>query len=336
MASHGVAWRADTMDSKAMWYGTALLSGILLLYIGAEWLIKGAAGLGRAVGVRPLVVGLTAVAFGTSMPEFVVSAVAAVKGMSGIALGNVVGSNIANLGLILGITALLKPLVVEGSLTRRELPIMLATSLALPLLLAGGVVSRLDALILLLGAAGFTYLMARSAVPGPAEVAALEADAEAAGAPRGTGRVRLTLIALVGLILLVVGGQALVTGASGIALALGISQRVVGLTIAAIGTSAPELAASVVAALRGHPSIAVGNIVGSNIFNVLFVLGGAAAIRPITSPLNTFGFDLAVLAAISVLATLLLRQERPIGRRAGALLLACYIAYLAALVRGYS
>lgn len=315
-----------------MWDWIALAGGILLLYFGAEWLVKGAAGLGRAFGVRPIVVGLTVIAYGTSMPELVVSGIAAVHGMPAIALGNVIGSNIANLGLILGITAAISPLAVEGTLIRRELPVMLATTLLIPLLVADGTVERWEALLLLSGAVAFTWVTARFARPDAERAAHLEADVEAVGAPHAEGKVRLSIIALIGLILLIAGGQLFVTGASGIAIAMGISQRVVGLTVAAIGTSAPELAASIVAALRGHASMAVGNVIGSNIFNVVFVLGGVGMIRPIKGSVETFGFDVFVLAGITLLAMAFLRGARIMVRWEGAALLICYAAYLTALV----
>jgi cation:H+ antiporter len=317
-----------------MWNGTALVAGILLLYLGAEWLVKGAAGLGRSFGIQPLVIGLTVVAAGTSAPEFVVSLIASLNGMGSLALGNVVGSNLANLGLILGVTAVVSPLAVEGSLIRREAPVMFATSLLLPLVLKDGAVSRIEGLLLILLAGAFSYLTIRSSNAGLADKGIVEADAEAAGAPSGTGRLRLSLVATVGLILLILGGQLFVNGATGLALALGISQRVVGLTIAAIGTSTPELAASIVAALRGHPSIAVGNVIGSNIFNVFFVLGGVAALRPVIGSLSSFRFDLIALVLLSALGLLLVRGSRLIRRSEGILLIACYGAYLFVLVRG--
>ena len=317
-----------------MWNGTILVAGILLLYLGAEWLVKGAAGLGRRLGVRPLILGLTVVAYGTSLPELVVSMVAAWNGMGSLALGNVIGSNLANLGLILGTTALLSPLAVEGSLIRREAPVMFGVSLLLPLLLLDGVVSRGEGLVLLALAVVFTWLTARRAHGGSKVSGMIEADAEAAGAPPGTGRLRLAAIAAFGLVLLVLGGEAFVNGASGLALSMGISPRVVGLTIAAIGTSTPELAASIVAALRGHSSIAVGNVIGSNIFNVLFVLGGVAAVRPVTGSLNAFRGDLVWLILFSALGLVLVRATRTIRRWEGGLLVGCYVTYLARLVVG--
>ena len=234
-----------------------------------------------------------------------------------LALGNVIGSNLANLGLILGATALLAPLAVEGSLIRREAPVMFGVSLLLPLLLPDGVVFRGGGFVLLALSAVFTWLTARSSHGGSKVSGMIEADAEAAGAPPGTGRLRLAAIAAFGLVLLVLGGEAFVNGASGLALAMAISPRVVGLTITAIGTSTPELAASIVAALRGHSSIAVGNVIGSNIFNVLIVLGGVAAVRPVTGSLKAFRGDLVWLILFSALGLVLVRATRTaLGRRA--------------------
>jgi cation:H+ antiporter len=320
----------------------ALALGLLMLYFGAEWLVKGSAGLARSLGVRPLIVGLTVVAYGTSMPELVVGAIAAAEGKGDIALGNVVGSNIANLGLILGVTALIAPVRVEGALIKREIPAFALTALLLPALLYDNVVSRLEAGVLLAGAAAFTALVTRSAmgaraIAATAEAGAevVEADAEAAGAPHVEGRPKLAALAVLGLLLLLGGGKLFVDGASRLALALGMSERLVGLTIVAVGTSLPELAASVVAAVRGHASIAVGNVIGSNVFNVLFVLGGAGAVRPIEGSFRAMKADLVVLLGFTALGGILLRRERTLTRAEGALLVAGYVAFLAlASLRG--
>ncbi|MCO5170526.1 MAG: calcium/sodium antiporter [Planctomycetes bacterium] len=305
----------------------ALLLGLLLLSLGAEWLVKGSVGLGRRFGISPLILGLTVVAYGTSMPELVVSAAAALEGSSAIAVGNVIGSNVANLGLVLGLTALIRPLPVEASLLRRELPVMVATTFLLPPLLAGGGVSRPEAALLLLGAAAFTVVTARS-IPKPA---APEEEAEPPRPPR-RGAAALALMALVGLALLLGGGRLFVDGAAAAARALGVSERVVGLTVVAIGTSAPELAASLVATLRGHAAIAVGNVIGSCIFNVLFVLGGAGVIHPIAADLRAQAVDLSALGIVTVAAALLLRVGRALSRVDGGLLLGAYVAFLAVLV----
>lgn len=311
-----------------------LLAGLLLLYIGAEWLVKGSTGLARQFGIRPFVIGLTLVAYGTSMPEIVVSGLAALEGKSGIALGNVVGSNIANIGLILGLTALIAPTPVERGLVRREIPVLLATALAAPVVLLDGVVSRAEAGVLLLGAAVYTAAaLRRTQGPGPAEMELVEADAERAGAPAGGGRARLAAIAVTGLLVLLGGGRMFVAGASGLAMAAGISERIVGLTIVAVGTSAPELASSVVAALRGHPGIAIGNVIGSNICNVLFVLGGAGLIEPIHGELGPMRVEMAALMGFTLWGAWLVRRERRVSRIEGALLAAAYLAFLALAAR---
>lgn len=315
----------------AMDLGALLLGGVLL-YFGAEWLVKGAAGLAGSFGVKPLVIGLTVVAYGTSMPELVVSAAAALEGRGAIAIGNVVGSNIANIGLILGVTALISPPAVDGALIRRELPALLATTALLPLLLLDGVVSRVEAALLLLGALAFTLVTLRTKPSKGVETAATaEADAEAAGAPKSQGRLALAGLGLLGLAFLVGGGKAFVDGAVGLALAVGMSERVVGLTIVAIGTSLPELAASLVAALRGHSSIAIGNVIGSNIFNVLFILGGAGSIRPIEMALSSVALDLVALAIATLMALLFMRSSRVITRLEGGFLAGSYGAFLALL-----
>jgi cation:H+ antiporter len=312
-----------------------LLGGLLLLYIGAEWLVKGAAGLGRSIGVPSLVIGLTAVAYGTSMPELVVSSIAAVGGQSSVALGNVVGSNIANIAFVLAMVAIIAPLRIEGDSIRRELAVLLATTLVIPLLLAAGGVGRVAGLILLAGAILFTVFAVRFTGPNVNRTAVLvEGDAEGAGAPRGKGRAGLAVIGLTGLVLLLVGGQLFVDGATGVAARFGISDRVIGLTVAAVGTSAPELAASVVAAIRGHAGIALGNVVGSNIFNVLFVLGGAAAIAPVHATLAAFRLDVVYLALLSGALAVLARKHRTMRRWEGAALLISYGIYLLLLFRG--
>jgi cation:H+ antiporter len=319
-----------------MWSAITLAAGVLLLYLGAEWLIRGSAGLGRSFGISPLVIGLTIVAYGTSAPEFVVSVTASFQGMSGLALGNVIGSNLANLGLILGLTTLVSPLAVEGTLIRLEAPVMIVTSLSIPYLLSDGIVSRTEGMALVCTAAVFTWVVARSSIRErsgrPAAGKGLsDADRGPVDAPPGRGRLRLAGRGLAGLILLIVGGQVFVAGAAGLAHALGLSDRVIGLTVAAVGTSTPELAASIVAALRGYPSIAVGNVIGSNIFNVLFVLGGASAIHPIKGSVRAFALDLAALALLSALGLVLVRGPRLIRRSEGFLLLGCYFGYMVLL-----
>jgi len=269
------------------------------------------------------VIGLTVVAYGTSMPELVVSAVAALEGRSAIALGNVVGSNIANIGLILGITALISPPKVDGSLARREVPWLLASAFLLPVLLIDGAIGRIDAVLLLLGAAAFTIFTVRTTreASGDQGIASSEGEAAARrGLPLAIG------FTLVGLALLLLGGRWFVAAATDLAEQFGISERVIGLTIVAVGTSLPELAASVVAAVRGFSSLAIGNVIGSNIFNILFVLGGAGVIAPVQGELSALRVDLGLMIGFTMVAALLLRGVRHIARWEGAVLVGGYAA----------
>lgn len=316
-----------------------LLGGGVLLYFGAEWLVGGASGLARSMGVPQLLVGLTVVAYGTSAPEVVVGVKAALAGSGDIALGNVVGSNIANLGLILGVSALFKPAKVAGSLARREVPVLVGSALAVPFVLLDGVVSRLEGAALLFAAAAYSVWMVRSArrvnVAEAAQTAAqIEDAADRAGAPKPSGRGRQVLTAIAGLAFLVLGGSLFVDGASGLARTWGLSERLIGLTIVAVGTSLPELATSVIAAWRGASDIAVGNVVGSNIFNALLCLGSAALIAPLSVPLASVSFDLGVMVLLTLAGAVMMRRERTISRGEGALFVAAYVGFLAALIAG--
>jgi len=300
-----------------------MVLGLTCLVLGAEWFVRGAARLAVAFGVPPLVIGLTVVAYGTSMPELVVSALAALEGRSAIALGNVVGSNIANIGLILGITALISPPKVDGSLVRREVPWLVLSALVLPVLLLDGAVGRIDAVLLLLGAVAFTIFTVRTTREASGDQGIRSTDAEAEARRGLPAAVAFTLV---GLALLLLGGRWFVSAASDIAVRFGISERVIGLTIVAVGTSLPELAASVVAAVRGFSSLAIGNVIGSNIFNILFVLGGAGAIAPVQGELGRLRVDLGLMVAFTAAAALLLRGARRITRWEGAVLVAGYVA----------
>jgi len=307
-----------------------LVLGAGFLYLGAEWLVKGAAGLALAVRIAPAAVGATVVAYATSAPELTVSVAAAAEKESAIVLGNAIGSNIANLGLILGVTALIAPPRVTAGLIRRELPVLLAST-ALPVLfLRDGVISRPEGLVLLAGALGFTIWMLRART-GVSDVITPASDRGPATRP--PRRLLLLALALAGLAALVAGGKIFVDGAVAVARSLGISERVVGLTIVAAGTSLPELAASLVAAARGHSELAVGNVVGSNIFNSFLILGVAAVVHPIAGSLATLWLDLTALGALTLLAAYALRTERSIRRWEGAVLLGGYVAFLVALLR---
>lgn len=323
----------------AMMAWLQLFGGGLFLYLGAEWFVKGASSLATSLRVPHLIIGLTVVAYGTSAPEVIVGVQAAASGHGDVALGNIVGSNIANIGLILGIAALIHPARVDGALRRRELPVLVLATTAVPLLLANDSVGRWEGGLLLLAGAGYTAWMLRAArseaaVAGALQEAAITAEvADAAGAPKSAGRAgRAALIAAIGLVVLLLGGNQFVSGAVSVAQSLGMSERIVGLTIVAIGTSLPELVTSGIAARRGHSDIAVGNVVGSNIFNVFLCLGGSALVGTVKAPLRVFAFDLGTLAVMTVLAAVFIRTARTISRAEGAVALALYAAYLLILV----
>jgi cation:H+ antiporter len=304
-------------------FGLLLLGGTML-YFGAEWLVRGAAGMALAFGVRQLVIGLTVVSYGTSAPELAVSVLAALEGKSAIALGNVIGSNIANVGLILGVTTLVAPPRAEASMIRRELPIMIAACAVVPLLLRDGSIGRTEGLALTLAGLLFTWVVFRWSGGSAPHVEEL---------PPAEGRSTLALAALVlvGLALLVGGGHAVVSGAVELAQRAGMSERVVALTIVAVGTSLPELAASLVAALRGHSELALGNVVGSNIYNIVFILGVASLVHPIAGPLAIFGRDLVAMIIFALLAAASMSRPRRIGRAEGALYVGLYAGFLVVL-----
>ncbi len=305
-----------------------LLIGGLCLYYGAEWLVRGSAGLALAFGVSSVVVGLTVVSFGTSAPELVVSTLAAATDKPAIALGNVVGSNIANIGLILGLTALIAPPIAEGSLSTRELPILLIATGAVPVVLIDGSIGRVDAAIFLLGAVVFTYATLRWTEREPKSLAEpISQDTP----PETLGKWGLTGLVVAGLVVLFIGGKAFVEGAVGIAGWLGVSDRVVGLTVVALGTSLPELAASLVAAIRGHSELAVGNVVGSNILNILLIFGIAGLIHPIPGLLSETALDMSVMGVLTLACALAIRHERRISRVEGAVLMAGYLVFIGLL-----
>jgi cation:H+ antiporter len=317
-----------------------LCLGGALLYFGAEWLVGGSSDLALSLCIPKLIVGLTVVAYGTSAPEVVVSVQAALSDHGALALGNVIGSNIANLGLILGLSALIKPALVDGALRQRELPMLLGTAFLLPLLLRDGMLQRWEAAGLVAGAILYSLAMVRSARGSVVEARdALEstlttaAAAETAGTPSSRARWLQAATALAGLLILLLGGRLFVEAASGLARAWGMSERVVGLTVVAVGTSLPELATSLIAAFRGHSDIAVGNIVGSNIFNILLCIGVGGLVRPIPADLAALRIDLLVLLAMTVFGAIAFRTERTVSRGEGAFLFVAYVAYMAHLLR---
>ncbi len=313
-----------------------LIIGLVLILVGANMLTDGASAIARRMGVSDLVVGLTVVAFGTSAPELAISVYSAAAGSAPLAIGNVVGSNIFNILVIIGITAMVRPIVVERSVMSLEIPMVILSSVALLVLGNSGIinggglneVSRVDGIFLLIFFLLFmryTFATAKNSQPDESDAP----DEKSSDMPVW----RSVVYVLVGLAALVFGGEKFVDGASGIAAGLGISEAVIGLTIVAAGTSLPELATSVVAAVKGKPGLAIGNVIGSNIFNVLMVLGVAGVITPL--PFGTIGnLDLLTLLAASVAFYLFgwLFKVRTITRAEGTVLFIGYVVYVAALL----
>ena len=315
-----------------------LFAGLALLIMGGDLLVRGAIRIATRLGVSPLVIGLTLVGFGTSTPELVTSVQAALSGSPGIAYGNIVGSSIANILLILALSALIAPIAVAASALKRDSVVMVAVAVAFAVLAALLPMGRIVGACFLPALAGYIYLAFRqevAAVPGDHgavyDKSLATQGADPALAPTGgTGTISGSLaLALFGLALVVGGGYLLVDGAVAVARALGISETVIGLTIVAVGTSMPEFVTSVMAAVRRQPDVAFGNIVGSNIYNVLGIGGATALIAPTEVPAEIVGFDNLIMIAASLLLLAAAFTARRISRWEGGTLLACYIAYVA-------
>ncbi len=298
----------------------------LILFIGAELLVRGGASLALKLGLTPLVIGLTVVAYGTSTPELLVSLKAAMAGNSDIAIGNVVGSNIFNIAVILGLSAAVFPISTHLQVLRWDAPVVLAATLLVPLTFIGGTVTRAEGCILLFFAVAYTWWAVRTAKKD--EVQGHEAHVDIPEIKK-RGNIFTDLLKIAaGMGVLMLGSRLLVDNAVIIAKSLGVSDTVIGLTIIAAGTSMPELATSVVAAIRGQSDIALGNVLGSSLFNLLFVLGGAAVIFPVrTTGLQPF--DLWMMVGVTVLMMPLLATGKRLNRAEGLLLFACYAGYLA-------
>jgi len=311
-----------------IWDVFLLVSGLALLTAGAESLVRGSASIAVRLGLKPLIIGLTIVAFGTSAPELVVSLGASLNNQSDISIGNVIGSNIFNVGIILGITSLLCPVKVGLQIIRRDGPIMVGVSVLAALLVAGGTISRPAGMVLFAGLIAYIVVTVRQARKSvPADVL-LEFQN---GVPSRSKSVYWDILFIsVGLLLLVSGSRLLVISATDIARSFGISEAVISLTIIAAGTSMPELFTSVVAALRRQPDIAVGNVIGSNIFNILGILGLSSIAGPLTARGIT-ATDLCVMVAFSIILLPLMHTGNKIQRWEGLLLLIGYGTYLSLL-----
>jgi len=304
-----------------------LAVGLAFLVLGAEALVRGASRLARAWGVPSLVIGLTVVAFGTSAPEMAVSLTSGLAGRADIALGNVIGSNVFNVLFILGVSAIIAPLVVSAQLVRLDVPVMIAVSVVAVGMSLDGRISRLDGVILFSGIVGYTVYLAASA----RREATLEGDTSGPIPPRILPNI---LLVLTGLGVLVLGSRWFLDGSVALARHLGVTELAIGLTVVAAGTSLPEVATSVVASMRGERDIAVGNVVGSNIFNILAVLGMAALVAPrgiAVSP-AALHFDLPIMTAVAITCLPVFFTGNVIARWEGALFLGYYVAYTLYLV----
>jgi cation:H+ antiporter len=308
---------------------TLLVVGLVLLVAGAELLVRGAAEAARGLGISPLVIGLTVVSFGTSAPELVTGVMAAARAEPGIVVGNVVGSNLFNVLVILGLSAVIAPLVVDLRLIRLDVPVMVVLSLAVWALAGDGRLARWEGVLLMGGLVTYTILAVRSSRGAAPELEQRVSDGLQLLPPRRrVGRDVLLIVA--GLGGLVVGAAWLVDGATGVARSFGVSELVIGLTLVAAGTSLPELATSVVAALRRHTDIAVGNVVGSNIFNLLAVLGASSVVarRGVEVAPKALGFDLPVMVLVAAACVPVFLSGRRVARWEGGLFLVVYGGYL--------
>jgi cation:H+ antiporter len=299
--------------------------GLILLLLGADGFLKGASGLALRYGISPFVVGLVIIGIGTSAPELAVNLSAVLSGRYDLALGNVVGSNIANLGLILGVSAMVAPLVVQMRLIRVEGPLLLLVSAGLWIMCLDGLLGRVDSSLLLAGFVGLMLLLWRGAREEPGEVQEELGDL----ASRAARLHHLLLRLAIGLALLLLGAELMVDSAVELARAWGWSELLIGLTVVAIGTSLPELASSLMAAWRGQTDIAVGNVVGSNLFNMLLILGATSAIKPLPVSPAMFDLELPAMLGFTVVGYFLMHRFQRLSRASGALLLTLFIGFTA-------
>ena len=313
----------------------AVLFGLVLLVWSADRFVDGSAAAARNFGMPPLLIGMVIVGFGTSAPEMLVSALASLQNNPGIALGNAYGSNITNIALILGVTALISPIAVHSQVLRKELPILIAVTALAASQLWDGELTRIDALVLLGVFAGLMAWTIWQGLRKKTDALGNEMEQELAEQTMPLGRAIFWVV--VGLLLLIASSRILVWGAVEIAHGFGVSDLIIGLTIVAIGTSLPELASSVIAARKGEHDIALGNILGSNLFNTLAVVGIAGVIQPMPVAPEVFSRDILVMAAITLALFVIsfgFRGPGRINRLEGAALMACYVGYTAYLVVG--
>lgn len=312
--------------------------GFIMLYFGAEWLVRGSASLARKMGISPIIIGLTVVAFGTSAPELVISVVSSISDKSMIAIGNVVGSNICNTTLVLGIAAFLMPVSTDKSVVRRDIPLMLIISLFLVALSVNAVITRVEGAILIVGILLYIYynyfLTIKARQNRLGEKISIIRDVEPVTIVES--RLKQGFLIVAGIALVVGGAQVLINNVVIIMEVFGVSEKFIGLTVVAIGTSLPELATSVVAALKREMDISIGNLVGSNVFNILSVIGAAALVRPIIIPggfmQSGMVIDFAVMFLAGIIPWLLMRKDFTLHRSGGVVLIIMYVIYMGYLV----
>ena len=298
-----------------------LIIGFVLLIKGADFFVDGASSIAAKLRVPSLIIGLTVVSMGTSMPEAAVSVSASLSGNNGISLGNVVGSNLFNLLVVVGVSSMILPIATDADVVKRDMPVSILITAILCAMLMDGNLSRLDAVILLVLLAAYMYLLLRSALQNRTE----ESDQKVMTWTKSI------LVSVVGAAAIIAGGQIVVENAKIIAASLGMSETLIGLTVVAFGTSLPELVTSVVAAKKGDSGIAMGNVVGSNIFNILFILGLAGVISPMAAD-TVFFIDTGILIAVSVMMLIFAWTDRKVSRAEGAVSTMVYIAYTAYII----
>ena len=305
--------------------------GLAGLIYGAEWLVTGSANIARRLGISQMVIGLTVVAIGTSTPELAVSILAAVSGETDVSIGNIVGSNIANLGLILGLTAIVRAIPVRRDTLAKDIPVMIAAAIAAAVFARDGWIGRGDGVLLLIATVAYLGLLMRAEMAPPAVSAEeIEVFDPREDRPR-ISPVRDMLRIAAGIGTLVIGARFLVGSATFFAAMIGVSDLVIGLTVVAVGTSLPELATSFMAARRGHSDLALGNVIGSNILNILLIMGVTSVIHPLPATPSMLTFEIPVMLVISALLLPLALRGRRIGRPEGILLIAGYIVFVLVL-----
>jgi cation:H+ antiporter len=322
------------MDAQT-WF--LLIAGLALLIVGGELLVRGASRLAGALGVPAVVIGLTVVAFGTSAPELAVSLDAALRGNADIALSNVVGSNIFNLLFILGVSALISPLIIHSQMIQREVPVMVAVAAVLYFMSFGGILGRIEGILLIAACIAYTGWLVKEALSHKRENRELELEAEKefAPSPKGSGPILASIgFVIVGLAVIMFGADYLVEGAVKLARSLGVSDTVIGLTIVAAGTSLPEVVASIIATIKGERDIAVGNVVGSNIYNIVAIAGITASLTPggLSVAPQLLSIDMPFMIAASVVCFAFFWTGKKLSRLEGLALLLMYVGYTTYLV----